>query len=85
VWSPAGVDEPALVRRYAERRGEPVDEERYRWHRVLGYVRLAYYALSGTLAFDRARSDDLRLAALRLQLPVHLDRLAATIAGEPVT
>jgi hypothetical protein len=51
---------------------------------VLGYVRLAYYALAGTRAFDSGRSDDLRLAALRLQLPVHLDRLAATLAGEAV-
>ncbi len=50
-----------------------------------GYVRLAYYALSGLHAFDRARSNDFRLAALRLQLPVHLDRLAATLAGEPIT
>ena len=55
-----------------------------RWRRVLGYVRLAYFALSGTRAFDGGRSDDLRLAALRLQLPVALDRLAATLAGEPV-
>jgi hypothetical protein len=29
-------------------------------------------------------SDDFRLAALRLQLPVTLDRLAATLVGEPV-
>ena len=63
----------------------PVDPERFRWHRVLGYVRLAYYALSGTRAFDGGHSSDLRLAALRLQLPVHLDRLAATLAGEAVT
>ena len=84
LWEPPGVDEPALVRRYGERTGAPVDEERFHWHRVLGYVRLAYYALSGTRAFDRGRSDDFRLAALRLQLPVHLDRLAATLTGEPV-
>ena len=31
------------------------------------------------------RSDDLRLAALRLQLPIHLDRLAATLAGDQLT
>ena len=79
-----GVDERALVARYAERTGTEVDDERFHWHRVLGYVRLAYYALAGTRAFDSGRSDDLRLAALRLQLPVHLDRLAATLAGEEV-
>ena len=84
VWEPAGLDEPALVRRYADAAGAPVDAERLHWHRVLGYVRLAYYALSGSRAFARGHSDDLRLAALALQLPVHLDRLAATLAGEPV-
>ena len=84
LWAPPGVDEPALVARYAERTGTEVDDERFHWHRVLGYVRLAYYALAGTRAFDSGRSDDLRLAALRLQLPVHLDRLAATLAGEDV-
>ncbi len=85
VWELPGVDEEPLLRRYAERSGQPADAERFHWHRVLGYVRLAYYALAGTRAFDAARSDDFRLAALRLQLPVTLDRLAATLAGEPVT
>lgn len=85
VWEIAGVDEAAMVRRYAEGTGAPVDADRLHWHRVLAYVRLAYYAVSGTAAFDRGRSDDLRLAALRLQLPVHLDRLAATLSGRPVT
>jgi aminoglycoside phosphotransferase (APT) family kinase protein len=84
VWEPPGIDEQALVRRYAERSGASVDPERLHWHRVLGYVRLAYYALAGTRAFDSGRSDDFRLAALRLQLPVTLDRLAATLAGDPV-
>jgi aminoglycoside phosphotransferase (APT) family kinase protein len=85
VWEPADVDERALAARYAARSGVDVDEERLRWHRVLGFVRLAYYALSATRAFDAGRSDDLRLAALRVQLRVHLDRLAATLTGEPVT
>ncbi|HEY8339660.1 MAG TPA: phosphotransferase family protein [Egibacteraceae bacterium] len=85
VWELPGVDEPALLARYAARTGATLDEERLRWHRVLGYVRLSYYALSGSRAFATGRSDDLRLAALRLQLPIHLDRLAATLAGEPVT
>jgi aminoglycoside phosphotransferase (APT) family kinase protein len=83
VWEPPGVDEEALVARYERASGAAVDRERLRWQRVLGFVRLAYYALSGTVAFDTGRSGDLRLAALRLQLPVHLDRLAATLAGEP--
>lgn len=84
LWEPPGLDEGELVGRYAERSGMEVDKEHFHWHRVLGYVRLAYYALAGTRAFDSGRSDDLRLAALRLQLPVHLDRLAATLAGEAV-
>ena len=84
LWAPPGVDEPALVKLYEQRTGEAIDGERFHWHRVLGYVRLAYYALAGTRAFDSGKSDDLRLAALRLQLPVHLDRLAATLAGEQV-
>lgn len=82
IWEPAGVDEAGLVARYAELTGMPPDPERLRWQRVLGYVRLAYYMLSGSSAFDAGRSNDLRMAALRLQLPVHLDRLAATLAGE---
>jgi len=84
VWQPSLVDEDALVARYEERSGSAVDADRLIWYRILGYVRLAYYALSGLHAFDRGRSDDLRLAALRLQLPVHLDRLAATLAGDPI-
>jgi len=84
VWEPPGVDEQALTLRYAERTGAPVGPERLHWHRMLGYVRLAYFALAGTRAFDNGRSDDFRLAALRLQLPVTLDRLAATLAGDPV-
>ena len=84
VWEPAGVDEGALVARYAQRTGEPVDPDRLHWHRVLAYVRLAFYALSGAVAFETGRSGDLRLAALRLQLTVYLDRLAATLAGEAV-
>lgn len=79
VWDEAAVDEPALVERYARRSGAPVDAERLRWHRVLAYVRLSYYALSGLTAFARGRSDDLRLAALRLQLPLHLERLTQVI------
>jgi aminoglycoside phosphotransferase (APT) family kinase protein len=85
VWEPSLVAEPALVDRYAERMGAQVDADRLHWYRILGYIRLAYYALSGLHAFDRGRSDDFRLAALRLQLPVHLDRLAATLAGDPIT
>jgi aminoglycoside phosphotransferase (APT) family kinase protein len=84
LWELPGLDEPSLVRRYAQHRRAEIDEERFHWFRVLGYVRLAYYALAGTRAFDSGRSDDFRLAALRLQLPVHLDRLAATLVGEQV-
>ena len=65
--------------------GRAVESERFRFYRILGYVRLCYYALSGGVAFATGRSDDLRLAALRYQLPVHLDRLACTLAGEDVT
>lgn len=85
VWEPAGVDDDPLVARYAERSGRPVDPDRLHWHRVLAYARLAYYALAGAAAFESGRSTDLRLAALRLQLPVYLDRLACTLAGETVT
>lgn len=84
LWEPPEVAEAELLAHYGERRGEAVDPDRFLWHRVLGYVRLAYYALSGTTAFERGSSDDLRLAALRLQLPVHLDRLASTLAGRTV-
>jgi aminoglycoside phosphotransferase (APT) family kinase protein len=84
VWEPAGVDEEALLARYAERARTPLDPARIHWYRVLGYVRLAYYALSGARAFDSGASDDLRLAALRLHLPLHLDRLAGLLAGEAV-
>jgi aminoglycoside phosphotransferase (APT) family kinase protein len=85
VFEPARVDREAMVRRYEERSGVEVDREALRWFVVLGYVRLAYYALSGSRAFATGRSDDLRLAALAYQLPVHLDRLAATLADEEIT
>jgi len=85
LWTLAEVDEPPLLDLYASRAGIEIDPEHVRWHRALGYARLSYYMMSGLRAFDRERSDDLRLAAFRLQLPVLLDRLAATIAGEPVT
>lgn len=84
VWDLPGLDEEPLVERYRRASGREVDARRMRWRRVLGYVRLAYFALSGTRAFDSGRSDDLRLAALRLQLPVTLDRLAGTLVGETV-
>lgn len=84
VWGLPEVDEPALIARYAAATGRPVDAERLHWHRVLGYVRLAFYMLSGDRAFDGGHSDDFRLAALRAQLPVHLDRMAATIASADV-
>jgi aminoglycoside phosphotransferase (APT) family kinase protein len=84
VWMPALVDEHPLFERYAARTGVALDPERLHWHRVFGLLRLAYYSLSGTRAFDAGRSSDLRLAALRLQLPVNLDRVAAAIAGDPI-
>jgi aminoglycoside phosphotransferase (APT) family kinase protein len=84
VWEPAGVDEDALVRRYADATGVPVDAGRLHWHRVLAFVRLAFYALSGLRAFDAGASDDLRLAALRYQLPVQVDRLARTLDGRAI-
>lgn len=85
IWEPADVDEPALVRRYAAQTGTPVDADVLRWHRVLGFVRCTYYALAGSRAFATGHSDDLRMAALANQIPVHLDRLTATLAGAPVT
>jgi aminoglycoside phosphotransferase (APT) family kinase protein len=84
VWEPAGVDEEPLFARYAERTGTPVDADRVHWHRVLAYARLVYYALAGTRTFDAGRSDDLRIAALRLQLPITLDRLAAALAKDAI-
>ena len=85
VWELPGLDELPLFDRYREATGREVDPERMRWRRVLAYVRLAYFGLSGTRAFDAGHSDDLRLAAFRLHLPVTIDRLAATLAGEPVS
>jgi aminoglycoside phosphotransferase (APT) family kinase protein len=85
VFELPGVDEPALIRRYGDRTGIEIDPAAWRWFRVLGFARLAYYALAGSSAFDAGRSEDLRLAALRLQLPVTLDRLVASMAGEPVS
>jgi aminoglycoside phosphotransferase (APT) family kinase protein len=84
VWVPSLVEEEPLFERYAARAGVTLDPERIHWHRVFGLLRLAYYSLSGTRAFDSGTSTDLRLAAVRHQLPVNLDRVAAAIAGEPV-
>lgn len=49
------------MRRHAERSGSSVEAGRFHWHRVLGFVRLVYYMLAGTRAFDAGRFDDLRL------------------------
>jgi aminoglycoside phosphotransferase (APT) family kinase protein len=84
LWDLAPIDEEPLIERYARAAGVELDSEHLRWHRALGYARLSYYMLSGLRAFDRERSDDLRLAAFRLQLPVLLERMTAVIAGEPV-
>ena len=85
VWEPSLVDEAAMVALYESTCARPVDLERLHWHRCLAFYRLSYYALAGSRAFGAGRSDDFRLAALGLQLPVHLDRLAAAMAGDPVT
>lgn len=84
VWELPGVDEVGYVARYSDRTGREVDLARLHWHRVFCFVQLAYYALSGIRAFDRGHSDDLRLGAMRLQLPVTLDRMAATLVGDPL-
>lgn len=76
VFEEAGVDEDALLERYEHRAGVALDPSTVAWHRAMALLRLAYYSLSGSAAFDAGRSDDLRLAALRLRLPVTLDRLA---------
>lgn len=79
IFEPAGVEEVDLVRRYAERAGWEPDPDVLRWHLVHAHARLAYYSLSASHAFDRGRSQDLRLAALRLRLPATLGRLAAAM------
>lgn len=80
IFEPAGVDEAALLERYARRAGWVPRPDALRWHRVHAHTRLAYYSLSASHAFDLARSHDLRLAALRLRLPATLGRLAAAMA-----
>jgi len=82
VWDRPMVDEAALIRRYEQRTGRAVPQDRYRWYRALGYVRCVYYAMSGTHAFDAGLTTDLRLAALRLRVPVQLERLMALISGD---
>lgn len=82
VWDPPSVDEDSLIARYEERTQRAVSREDYRWYRALGYLRCVYYAMSGTKAFDTGVSSDLRLAALRLRVPVQLDRLLALLSGE---
>jgi aminoglycoside phosphotransferase (APT) family kinase protein len=84
VWEPPGLDTTPLVQRYAAATGRDVDPDTLRWHAVLAQLRLAYYAASGSMAFATGESDDLRLAALTWQLPVHLERLTAILAGDPV-
>lgn len=79
VFEDSEVHEDALVDRYARRAHVDLEAATIAWHRALAFVRLAYYSLSATAAFDRGRSDDLRLAALRLRLPVTLERLAAAM------
>jgi aminoglycoside phosphotransferase (APT) family kinase protein len=85
VFELPGVEEAPLVQRYGERAGIEIDPVAWHWYRVFGYLRLAFYHLAGARAFDRGRSDDLRLAALRLALPVTLDRLSAALVGVSVT
>lgn len=80
VFEDPGVDEDPMIERYEERVGVAVDRRAYAWHRVQALVRLAYYSLAGTRAFDTGASDDLRLAALRLRLPDNLVRIADAMA-----
>jgi aminoglycoside phosphotransferase (APT) family kinase protein len=84
VWEPPGLEALLLVHRYAAASGRDVDPESLQWHTVLAQLRLAYYAASGSAAFAGGASDDLRLAALTWQLPVHLERLTAILAGDPI-
>lgn len=84
IWELPGVDDGPLTERYAKRRGEALDLERLRWYRVFNFARLVYFALSGSRAFAAGDSDDLRLAALGLDVPVRLDRLMRTIRSEVV-
>jgi aminoglycoside phosphotransferase (APT) family kinase protein len=82
VWTPSGLDEPALMARYAAAAGAELDPARLQWQHVLAHVRLIYYAMAGSGAFASGASDDLRLAAFGLHLPVRLDRLAAALEGD---
>lgn len=84
IWELAEVDQDPMIMRYAELRGEPHDPERLKWYRVFNFARLVYFALSGSRAFATGSSDDLRLAALTLEIPVRLDRLMKTIRSEPL-
>ncbi len=82
IWELAGFDPGPLFERYGERRGQPVDPDRLHWYTAFNFARLAYFALSGSRAFESGASGDLRLAALGLEVPVRLDRLIKTIRRE---
>lgn len=85
IWDPAQLDQQPLFERYGMRRGEPVDADRVHWYTAFNFARLSYFALSGSRAFAMGASDDLRLAALGLEVPVRLDRLIKTIRREDPT
>jgi aminoglycoside phosphotransferase (APT) family kinase protein len=82
VWTSSGLDEPGLMRRYAAAAGIELKPTRLQWQLVLAHLRLVYYAMAGAGAFASGASQDLRLAAFGLHLPIRLDRLAAALDGD---
>lgn len=84
VWDPVELDISSIHRAYERASGSALTEEVVRFYTVLGYLRNAYYALSGWTAFETGRMNDLRMAALRFELPVRLDRLVSAMAGRRI-
>ncbi len=85
IWEPTHLELAPLYAKYEQIVGHSIDPGRIKYFTALGYARCLYYALSGQAAFEQGAMDDLRLAALRYEVPARLENLLRAIDGEGIT
>ena len=79
VWGDFDIDRPRLYDLYATLTGAPIEPVSVAFFEVFSQLRLVYYTCSAVHAFRTGSSDDLRLAAMRFEVPVRSDRLLTAV------